>query len=40
MINEEQPDLSKYSKAFSENSFFDKILKTAKKLELQLFMQD
>ncbi len=31
MINEEQPDLSKYSKAFSENSFFDKILNTAKK---------
>lgn len=31
MINEEQPDLSKYSKAYSENSFFDKILNTAKK---------
>lgn len=31
MINEEQPDLSKYSKAFSENSFFDKIINTAKK---------
>lgn len=31
MINEEQPDLSKYSKAFSENSFFHKIMNTAKK---------
>lgn len=31
MINEEHLDLSKYSKAFSENSFFDKILKAAKK---------
>lgn len=31
MVNEEQPDLSKYSKVFSENSFFDKIMNTAKK---------